>query len=339
MGFIIIHLTDIHIKKIKEENSIFEKQESLYKACQSIITSSDKLILVISGDIAYSGKKEEYINAFDLIEYIKTKLEKNYQTDIKVILVPGNHDCDFSKGQDIRNRLLTTLDRTSLIEKETLCMLMNVQNEYNVFSELYIKIENKCICNKMEMTILDKNFLFLLINSAWMSTKKEVPGTLYIPNEAYLQIDSSKYDCVFAIMHHPYNWLHPDNYVKLISYIRDNVDILLLGHEHRIDNYAINGTNWSILECHGKELQSDNENESGFAIYKFDYELQNITMYTYTWDSKERMYIPSDMSSCMFKRNSLIASSMLVPNTSYMQYIERPGNDNKSFLCRRCYFI
>ena len=38
----------------------------------------DFCLIVISGDIAYSGKKEEYVIAEKRINYLKDKIEKNF---------------------------------------------------------------------------------------------------------------------------------------------------------------------------------------------------------------------------------------------------------------------
>ena len=70
----ICHLSDIHF--LDKNNSIISKQESL---CRAILESSfknEKILFLISGDIAQSGMGQQYDVAFEFFTYIKNKLTK-----------------------------------------------------------------------------------------------------------------------------------------------------------------------------------------------------------------------------------------------------------------------
>ena len=54
MSFSIIHLSDIHIKSDKD--LVLGRIVELKKACASVIMPGDNVLLLISGDIAFSGK-------------------------------------------------------------------------------------------------------------------------------------------------------------------------------------------------------------------------------------------------------------------------------------------
>lgn len=68
MSASIIHLTDIHMVSDASKNTILSRKQQLYDACCSVLSPNDTAIIVISGDIAFSGKTEEYDNAFELID-------------------------------------------------------------------------------------------------------------------------------------------------------------------------------------------------------------------------------------------------------------------------------
>ena len=57
MGFTIIHFSDIHFKE--ENNAIINKKAPLKRACLSELDEKN-VVIVVSGDIAYSGKESEY---------------------------------------------------------------------------------------------------------------------------------------------------------------------------------------------------------------------------------------------------------------------------------------
>lgn len=317
----IIHLTDIHFNSLKEKNYIIDRQLQLCEACKSVIACNDEVALVISGDIAYAGKESEYSYAIDLIEILKKSIEDITDNTVEVILVPGNHDCDFDIKQSVRKILLSSLNHNSPTDPDTILAVTEVQNTFYDFSQLY-DMGTSRLCNQKIIKFKDEKFLFLLFNTAWMSQLQEKPGNLFFPKEAYPDIKPQDFDCVVSIMHHPYNWFHPDNSVELLQYLRKTTDVLLLGHEHRSDIFKSSGNDWSLSEFHGKELQSTYSKDSAFSIYQFDDAIQNITTFDFTW--KDTLYKRTEHTN-MYSRNSFIESSIIAPSKDFLKKIEDPG--------------
>ena len=71
---------------------------------------TSEVILVWSGDIAFSGKAEEYSLATKLIDDVENLLKLHIKAKLLgSVFVPGNHDCDFSHSGDARSPLLDSL--------------------------------------------------------------------------------------------------------------------------------------------------------------------------------------------------------------------------------------
>lgn len=324
MSFSIIHLTDIHMKG-DSNNHILPRTDSIVRAINSVLLSGETAIIVTSGDIAFSGQKDEYQIAKKFLNEIKAGIDREKGVDCHLLGVPGNHDCDFSSPNPIRSRLIPQSDTASNIEPEVFAEISVVQSNFFAFSDIYsCAMDKNHFCSTYELTCGDGKILFLLMNSAWMSRLREQPGTLFIPCNLLPEISSEEYDCVFTVLHHPYGWFHPDNAANLISYIRKTTDVLLLGHEHRQDNFQTSNGNWTVEEYRGRELQTEEVDESGFAVYRFDLAMNGITAYTFTWDSGQNQYIRTE-SSNIFVRNSLSISASLNPNKEYLQLILDPG--------------
>lgn len=68
----ILHLTDIHLA---EQSDLDSKITSLCKVFSYDFANISKSYLVISGDIANAGKKEEYEKAQKIISKIQTGLK------------------------------------------------------------------------------------------------------------------------------------------------------------------------------------------------------------------------------------------------------------------------
>lgn len=58
MSLSVIHFSDIHIKGT--DDVILQRIDKLKAACVSALPSNGDVVIAVSGDIAFSGKKEEY---------------------------------------------------------------------------------------------------------------------------------------------------------------------------------------------------------------------------------------------------------------------------------------
>src|SRR4051812_3645751 len=95
MKIIFIHLTDIHFSIKTDLNS---KLHFFCQACIKDIRGVSKVYFIVSGDIANSGKKEEYDKAKAFLSTVKQLIYGEIPgIEIKFIFVPGNHDCNFEK--------------------------------------------------------------------------------------------------------------------------------------------------------------------------------------------------------------------------------------------------
>ena len=104
MSLVIIHLTDIHLTHAGS-NPVLEKIDKLSQACSSILTDGDDVVISITGDVAAKGQSNEYYIAQEMIQQITDYICKEHSVKVYTILVPGNHDCDFSTNQTIRDHL------------------------------------------------------------------------------------------------------------------------------------------------------------------------------------------------------------------------------------------
>ena len=144
-----------------------------------------------------------------------------------------------------------------------------MQANYCEFAKRYGQSYDNPLINEIEIPFMEKRISFILINSAWMSTKHEKAGSMCLPENLLPPYPIENADLSIVMMHHPYYWFHPDNAIIAEEYLRNIADIVLFGHEHRSDEKAVSGKGWSILQLNGKELQGDNPEKSAFAAYVF----------------------------------------------------------------------
>ncbi len=321
MSVVLIHLTDIHITA-NDNNAILEKEDALVRAINSVINKNDTVVFTITGDLAYSGLNIEYDIVAKFLDNIKKKISSNLQTEPLFIMVPGNHDCSFNKDDSIRPTLMKAYTHTSHIPEDAMNIILATQYNYKKFSTQH-GLTNDIITTKEFLCHNNKKVLFILINSAWISTCPEKPGAIYIPSQALPNIDCTLYDCILTLMHHPTNWLHPDNAHIVNSFIRNTTDILLLGHEHSKDEFKATGDSWSIIEKRGKELQNSYDpNDSAFSVYILDDDLSSIETKDFIWRTKLNIYRTKSSTTDVFHRNSHIDNIQLRPNEYFLNQLD-----------------
>lgn len=327
---VICHISDIHFKR-NSKNPVMEKITKLSAAIVSNIINDLNLVLIISGDIVYSGDKDEYAIAIDFLRNLENEIKKDRENiEIHYIIVPGNHDCDLKNGKnEIRDIILKEIKKDPQKASNQLIEgVLNVQNNFFRFYEEIMgneKQEPKLYYSR-ELTIDNKKLLFQCFNTAWMSTIREKQGELiFLENELEL-VDSTKYDLVFSIFHHPLNWLESNNKRMFKEHIEKTSDLIITGHEHVSESYNIETDNTYTNKYYsGGVLQVDEGNiDSSFNIIYIDFIQKEESFTKYIW--KEEMYYPErNNNKCSLKRNRYIERQEFLINEKFNDFLNDIG--------------
>ena len=236
MKILILHLSDLHVKN--DEHSKDEVIDPIISVLQDLPTF-DKAILVVSGDIAFSGKQEEYEHATHFIGKIIKRLKKNYleqSQQVDTIIVPGNHDIDFKNTPRARS-VIKNAENNGCIDAIITEDIANMKNFFN------FAVYNRCFSTKKttDKVILDYNgyrIQFNLINSAPLSVFKDPNGDNeqslhYInPEEVNALSFSDGSNVCFTVIHHGFDWYDYNSRHLLETKIVESSSIVFLGHDH-----------------------------------------------------------------------------------------------------------
>jgi Icc-related predicted phosphoesterase len=160
----ILWISDIHLNA----NGYHEKErrtiESFVKYLTDTFSPSDINIMVISGDIAFSGSDKKHYNLFE--SSIISPLKKHFEK-LHIISVPGNHDVNW--GAVRKEFLQALIDGNSLD-----AAIKEIGSDYfaTVFLN-YSKFHEKNVGEHGEtfsyLSKVEEDILFICLNSSWLS--------------------------------------------------------------------------------------------------------------------------------------------------------------------------
>ncbi|GAP14265.1 predicted phosphohydrolase [Longilinea arvoryzae] len=319
MKFSIIQLSDMHFREDPTKNFISDRIEKLAGAIKHETIDVKYIFFVISGDIAFSGKIDQYEYAFTFLSGLLRNITEDENKGVNIVICPGNHDCDFSTDQTVRNILIDKVLSDNSFEDAVINSCITVQNNFFEFIKKTIPTKqlelNNDIFQKVLFTIDDKTIVFNLLNTAWISRLEEIQGKLIFPIEKIDQkIDCNKEEIVLSILHHPYSWFESNNSRRLKEKLESISDIILTGHEHENNEYLKtlhNGETIAYIE--GGVLQDKTSDGSQFNIIKIDTEEKWLEISSYTWNEQRQIYLTEEIPQTRY-----FIRNQKRPNTGYL---------------------
>lgn len=255
----------------------------------------EKVFFIYTGDLAFSGKQEEYLKALDFVEYLKNETDKVTSSESSIICVPGNHDCCFDESKEtVRNTLMESINRDTIsnADEGIINACCECQDNFREFvsavqDDSAIKYDDKLLT----IYTYDVNgyvIQFNCINTSWLSHRNEIQGKLGFPINKYCgSIFKHGANLSVSLMHHPRIWQSAINARELDDFLNTYSGIIITGHEHhksQFVKYSLNGKHTEYIE--GGVLQ-DNKNSdiSEFNIINVDIECKTETISHYSYSS------------------------------------------------------
>lgn len=272
---LFVILSDIHIKTSNKED-VLHKFDIFIKTLNAIRKLGDhhKIVILVSGDLAFSGKAEEY----DYLESVFEELATNYD----LIMCPGNHDHDFSSytSSMTRNHMLRMdvelQDEESIdIIKKGMVNFFDFKGKFQTFKPKNVTPLSECYDIPTQQT----NITVATFNSAWCSMLHERGGDIKFPVKYLPRVDKGQNNILF--FHHPLSWFEPDNQKAIRNLIRDDYTIIVTGHEHLNDNFKIVGESNSCLMIEAMSFEDPYIEDNGFLTFEIDDSA--VTINSYLW--------------------------------------------------------
>lgn len=284
MKFVILHISDLHIKQ--RTDSVLSRAEEIAKCAYEYLRGVNNVFIVVSGDISFSGTKEQFDLAKDFFSDLKIKILEEHDCNVDYIVAPGNHDSNFCDNDETRNIIVKSITDRDKVDVNVVENCTKIQNNFFKFRDDIeeLSIDNEDLLWRSRQFIVNsKTVCFEILNVAWLSQKEEVQGKLYFPVQNYENKIVKSCDLRIVVMHHPINWYREGIYREFRTFLRQISDIIITGHEHKGTAGIIDDAEAGMsVYIEGSALHGEN-NESGFIITAIDLDNKKFNATQYKW--------------------------------------------------------
>lgn len=241
MAAVFVHLSDIHFGQEKDGGLLFINDDAKKRLLEDAAAEVSKMGMsasgvIVTGDIAYAAKYEEYAKAGEWLDELADRIGCS-RLDIQ--MVPGNHDIDRDaitpmtkyhldavrdQGDKILDMLLDDeAQREALFERFA---------AYRDFSSGYgcdLDVGGMYSADVAVAVAPGRTVRFVRLNSALICSRKDDEGRLILGarQRVFEAVDGEE---MVVLVHHPLNWLQDSE--EAGRYFKSRARVIISGHEH-----------------------------------------------------------------------------------------------------------
>jgi hypothetical protein len=238
---VFIHLSDIHFGQEKDGGHVFINDDAKKRLLDDAAAEIAKLGtsasgIIVTGDIAYSAKYEEYVKAGEWLDQLAERVGCS-RLDIQT--VPGNHDIN---RDAITPTVKFHLDAIREHGDKMLDMFLDDDGQrealyerfaaYRDFSSGYgcdLDVGGVYSADVAVAVAPGRTVRFVRLNSALICSHKDDKGKLILGarQRVFEAIDGEE---MVVLVHHPLSWLQDSN--EAARYFKSRARVIISGHEH-----------------------------------------------------------------------------------------------------------
>jgi len=240
-----LHLSDLHFRAAGDWSQDVVLRTLLDDIRRRYGGAQRPDLLFISGDIAFSGKTDEYLIAENFIKELR---ETTLVPPEMTFVVPGNHDIDRSVEEDafigVRHTLIDQLQVDRFFASdERRRTLFRRQEAYRGFANRVGPPDGAgytptSFAHCKTTTVGPLRIRVLLLDSAWLAAGGSADMGMLLVGEPQVMESCRASDAqalTFGLIHHPLSWLREFEQVPIENLLLEGVHVLLRGHVHSVD--------------------------------------------------------------------------------------------------------
>lgn len=231
-----LHLSDLHFRVTEDK---FESELIYDRLLEDLKHIEEHIDLVfVTGDIAYSGRTEEYERASKFFNNILEILNLGREA---IFFVPGNHDIQRSNTANYVSKMLDGINS----EKEVAeilgskglreIFLKRLNNYYDFVKNNAFPIEKSELSYTKNICVNGIEIAVVGLNSAWGSNSNFEKGNIILGERQVIEAFSKIHNpqVTITLLHHPIYYFRDEDVESVESVINNRSDFVLHGHIHR----------------------------------------------------------------------------------------------------------
>ena len=241
MAAIFVHLSDVHFGQERDGGLVVINDDAKRRLLEDAAAEIAKLGakasgIIVTGDIAYSAKYEEYVKAGEWLDLLAERIGCNR---LNIQMVPGNHDIDRDAITPVVKFHLETIREHG---DTMLDMLLDDDGQreslyqrfaaYRDFSSGYgcdLDVGGMYSADVAIAVAPGRTVRFVRLNSALICSRKDDKGKLILGARQRV-FEPSDGEEMVVLVHHPLNWLQDSN--EAARYFKSRARVIISGHEH-----------------------------------------------------------------------------------------------------------
>ena len=241
MGLSFVHLSDIHFGQekggqISIHNDIKKRLIDDVKLVAESLESGRADGIIVTGDIAYGGREEEYREAADWLD----KVAEAAGCDIfDIQVVPGNHDVNRDEIPPLAETMIQKIIAEGdpaldsfLDDDEARNLLFRRFSAYSPFALGYrcpLDTNAESAEERVAELASGRSIRFIRLNSALTCSKEDEEGKLLLGARQRV-LNQKPGEEVVVLSHHPVHWFQDSQ--DAWRFIRNRARVFIFGHEH-----------------------------------------------------------------------------------------------------------
>jgi Predicted phosphohydrolases len=277
-----LHISDLHFCSQKAYDETIVLKE-LFKDIEKCIqeNSLQPDFIIISGDISFGSKPDEYVLAKNFLDNLLKVSKVNKD---RLYIVPGNHDVDRTTltalssdaakilidRSRVNSLLASDIDRSYMLER--FHNYKNFINDYFEDDGIHFDTDEYFYVKMIDLVGL--KIAILGLNSSWISSSNEDRGKLLLgePQIRSALDESGDADMRLAIMHHPFDWLQDFDRRDAEAQLLNNCTFILNGHMHHPGILQITSPDYSAITIPAGACYESREHSNSYNFVQLNLE-------------------------------------------------------------------
>lgn len=301
MKVAFVHLSDFHFKN--RENSLGPKAQAVMRCLRASVGQSDiHPVVVITGDLGFSGRDAEYVPMADFIRLLLEAASKEFGHKAGLAVVPGNHDVDdpYRTLSELKEFMSAYQGQLDDFYRDELAKSHAFFDFAKQFGLEFDAESGTCVTTiRLNEGAETASLRIVGLSSSPCSTRDSEQGRHYLPESAIRSIRTdgcpgalSPYTVV--LMHHPEHWYDDTTRLRLEHVLKSGADFLFTGHEHMDDASTRSSyDDSSLVVSRAGEFARDDWMRCSFSCVLLDTTSHKATVKRFGWNPTEQLFARS----------------------------------------------